>query len=74
MVSLNEVPWLKNVMYTEDGGSYDTLLSYWYSRNFIKCWINAPARPYASKFQPDLEHESETIHQFPVDGQMPLLR
>ena len=69
MVSPNEVLWLKHVLYTENRASYDTLLSYW-----IKCWINAPARPSASKFQPDLEHESETIHQFPVDGQMPLLR
>ncbi len=71
VVSPNEVPWLKNVLFTENGASYDTLLSYLYCRNFAKCWINVPARPSASKFQPDLEHESETIHQFPAVGQIP---
>ena len=71
MVSLNEVPWLKNVLYTENGASHDTLLCYWYSRNFIKLCLNASARPFASIFQPDLEHEFETVRQFPVDGQMP---
>jgi len=61
MVSRNEVPWLKNVLYTENGASHDALLSYWYCRNFIKCWINVPARPSASTFQRDLEHESGAI-------------
>lgn len=44
-------------------------IEYW---SFIKLWMVAPARSSASKFQPDLEHESGTIHQFPADGQMPL--
>ena len=67
LVSLNEVLWLKHVLYTENGASYDTLLSYW-----IKCWINAPARYPASQFQPDIEHGSDAIQQLPKDGQLPL--
>ena len=68
MVSFNEDPWLKNVLFTENGASYDTLLCYWYSRNFIKLQIIAPAKSTASIFQPDLEHESGAIHELPTDG------
>ena len=39
--------------------------------SFIILWIDAPARPSASVFQSDLEHESGAIHQFPTDGQIP---
>ena len=71
MVLFNEVPWLKNVLFTENGASYGSLLcNDIYTRNFIKLQINAPARSPDSIFQPDLEHESGTIHQFPADGQL----